>query len=1458
MTNRPKCLMLALLATSAIAFAQPLQCSANAANSATLRSTSLAEPTSDVILTCTGGTPTPFGQTVPAINFTLTSNATVTSRLLASPWSEALLLVDEPVPLIQSACTVQNAACVVQGVGSGTGTYNGTAGHPNIFQGSQVSSNSIAFLNIPLDPTGTGTPRIFRFTNLKVNATSVAVGSSVTFSITASPTLTITNSLVTVGTTQNPVNVTARSVQTGANGVSQFGITFIEGFPYAFKTRTTAVDPLTSPQPVNQNNTGQFFPGVETVFYNNSLGPVPGRGNLSLAGLADTGTRFILLFSGIPAGIQVAANLSVPLGGSGSLRVVSTDSSGAGPFLSAGQGIFSPDQNGTVTVVYEVLNADPLTIERADLTFLLIYSVGAPQLNSISVSAGLAPISRVGSTDQTAPLPRFSALSNLQISTLGISPTSIPQGSVNVPYSQLFTATGGIGPYNWTASNLPPGLMMSTSGILNGAPTTIGNYLITVTVTDATLSSASVQLGLVVANGFIITTTAVPNGTVGVPYSTTILTSGATGNVTMSVSPSTLFGQSILPPGLSLAPGGSLTGTPISAGTFGFTVLAMDQGGHQYSQRFTMVIAPALVLQTTSPIGSGVAGGGNYAFTFTATGGTPPYNFTIDTPPPGLLLTPRGLLTGSPTAAGTFVFNVTVTDGQQVSVTKKYQVSFAAAPSLLQVSSTQLNFSALLGADPPPPQTLQVTTSSVAPVTFSVLLDSGTQGSAVPRWLSVQTLTGTTPSAILVFVDQSSLVVGTADARIRLTVPNDATRLPIDIAVHLDIAPSGAPRIDSAPALLRFRSNASSPSVISQTLQVRNIGGSGNVGFSTAVLQHSSWITGLSLASGQTVFNNTVPVTITVNTQGLNAGVYRDVVRIAGGGTSVDVPVSLFVAGTGPILHPDTRGVHFSARQGAGSSFTQTVRVLNTGDPGSLVNWQAEVITGNEWLTITPTRSTSTNTQPGTLTLGVSTNAAGLPVGQRWALVRLSDALSGDSPQYITAALDIAPSTAAAQPDLDGGFVNPGTLLNSFLQITPSPIRVFTSSSTPVNFQASAQTDDGGTWLQVSPTSNSASTFSNGIVNVTVNPAGLSGGIHKGQINVSMGTSLRTKDVTLVIRPAIGCVSTKLAVALGNLSTNFDVIAGTPVVISARVSDDCLNGIPNASVVATFSNGDPSLTLAGDGISNTYVETWQPSSAASNMSVTLRVSAPAFPPAVIVLTGTVEAGTAPVLNRGGIVSNLNPRLDAPLAPGDVVQLFGFGLAAQTVSPPNIPLLTSVGGTSVLVGVQQVPLFYVSAGQINAELPTNLTVGSPQSVIVSNNGTYSLPDEILITALDPGVATSAGNLIAQHADSSLVDPGHPAKPGETLVMYLVGMGATNPVGVTGAPAPGLPLAPAVVQPTVMVGGQTATVLFAGLTPGGIGLYQINFIVPPTARSGLQGVSIQQNDAVANASNLIVAP
>ncbi len=313
--------------------------------------------------------------------------------------------------------------------------------------------------------------------------------------------------------------------------------------------------------------------------------------------------------------------------------------------------------------------------------------------------------------------------------------------------------------------------------------------------------------------------------------------------------------------------------------------------------------------------------------------------------------------------------------------------------------------------------------------------------------------------------------------------------------------------------------------------------------------------------------------------------------------------------------------------------------------------------------------------------------------------------------------------------------------------------------------------------------------------------------------------------------------------------------AGTFVALTAQVTDDCNNPVPNATVVAVFSNGDPALTLAGDGLTNLYSETWQPNSPAANASITLRAAVPLLQPASLVLAGTIEAGTAPLLSRGGTVNNLNPRLDAPLSPGDVVQIFGANLATQYISAASVPLPTSLAGTVVVAGTQQLPLYFASPGQINAELPVTLPAGSPQSILVANNGAYSLPDEILITPVDPGVATASGVLIAQHADFTLVSADRPAKPGETLVMYLVGMGSTNPPGVTGSPQTGS-LASAVVQPVVTVGGQPAVVAFAGLTPGGIGLYQINFTVPTGALPGLLDVNVTQGDQAANTSKLLV--
>jgi uncharacterized protein (TIGR03437 family) len=168
-----------------------------------------------------------------------------------------------------------------------------------------------------------------------------------------------------------------------------------------------------------------------------------------------------------------------------------------------------------------------------------------------------------------------------------------------------------------------------------------------------------------------------------------------------------------------------------------------------------------------------------------------------------------------------------------------------------------------------------------------------------------------------------------------------------------------------------------------------------------------------------------------------------------------------------------------------------------------------------------------------------------------------------------------------------------------------------------------------------------------------------------------------------------------------------------------------------------------------------------------------------------------------------------------------------------------------------------PLFFISGGQVNAQIPWEIEPGQ-YSVIANVNGALSLPDTITVNPVQPAVVALAdGHAIAQHANGKLVKSTNPAKPGETVIIYLVGMGATNPAVASGHPAPSSPLAKAVTQPIVTVDGQNAKVSFAGLTPGGIGLYQIDFKVPASVPNGDLELIVTQDGVAGTATKLTVA-
>jgi uncharacterized protein (TIGR03437 family) len=295
------------------------------------------------------------------------------------------------------------------------------------------------------------------------------------------------------------------------------------------------------------------------------------------------------------------------------------------------------------------------------------------------------------------------------------------------------------------------------------------------------------------------------------------------------------------------------------------------------------------------------------------------------------------------------------------------------------------------------------------------------------------------------------------------------------------------------------------------------------------------------------------------------------------------------------------------------------------------------------------------------------------------------------------------------------------------------------------------------------------------------------------------------------------------------LVNNFSSPAAWPTPLAILLVNDCGSAIPNAQVVATFSNGDPPLALALANVaSGLYSGTWTPRNSAVQVAITARATAPGFPPAAATLTGAVTPNNAPILTPGSTLHIFDPQMGAGLGPGTIVQLYGQYLAPQVTSAPSIPLATTLSGTSVIVGGLEAPLFFVSPDQINLQLPYELSAGQQYQVIVSANGALTTPDIIQLTPVSPGLAALAdGALIAQHGDGTLVTETSPAKPGENLVMYTAGLGDTdNPVS-TGAAAPSNPLDRPLTMPALTINGETANILFAGLTPGLVGLYQVNF-------------------------------
>ncbi len=281
-------------------------------------------------------------------------------------------------------------------------------------------------------------------------------------------------------------------------------------------------------------------------------------------------------------------------------------------------------------------------------------------LGAVAFLTGCTSSLHVNSSGSTTP------------ATLTISTSTLAAATAGAAYSSSIAATGGTTPYSFSATGLPAGFSISSSGTISGTPaqSAVGTAAVNVTVTDAgkPQQSASATLSLTVSTatqtGLAITTTTLPSGTIGAPYTAPINVSGGSSPFS--------FSATGLPSGLSIGGStGTISGTPqgpAGTATVSITVTDLKNGTANASLALTVSAAQSgtLAISTTSLPAATV--GASYSGTVQAAGGTTPYTFNATGLPSGFTINASsGSITGTPTQSeiGTASVTVTVLDSTQ-------------------------------------------------------------------------------------------------------------------------------------------------------------------------------------------------------------------------------------------------------------------------------------------------------------------------------------------------------------------------------------------------------------------------------------------------------------------------------------------------------------------------------------------------------------------------------------------------------------------------------------------------------------------------------------------------------------------------------------------------------------------------------------------------------------------------
>ncbi len=795
-------------------------------------------------------------------------------------------------------------------------------------------------------------------------------------------------------------------------------------------------------------------------------------------------------------------------------------------------------------------------------------------------------------------------------------------------------------------------------------------------------------------------------------------------------------------------------------------------------------------------------------------------------------------------------------------------VTLTAGAATISVTPTTLSFQQVQAATPAAAKTVMLS-ATPAVGSWSVATTN------MPSWLSVSPNSGSFGQTASIYPNASSMSLGPGSYQTTVTFA-DSNGSPTSLAVQVVLtvtAPTGAPVLAVLPTTIIVTGGvATTPLPV--YVQISNNGG-GTLNWQatlSVVFLLNGQSTPLSQGSGTATPGS--PSIINLRLPNLPGGLYAGNLTFTAGTQTQTVPI-IFQESNIVYRVPET-GFSFYMTAGGTPPPPQTLYIQNPLSSSQIFTIAQERGQVQETIT-SPVPIAAGNA--GSATITVPASASSLAAGEYDSTFVISEQNAPSTEVLVQ--LHVLPPTAPPGPSAYPlGFALTPTVLTQSVQLSAA-----NASSLP--FTLSVSTLSGGNWLTATSTSTQLGA-TGATVNVAASASSLptTPGVYQGTVTVSYPTIPSSQDITVflvipknsgthpeITRGASGltCTPAQMIMALRGLGSNFNSTVGYPVNLEAQLIDDCGNPITSATVIAGFSTGDPalSLSLIGTGI---YGATWTPLSA-NPATVTITGINAGFTTVTGIVPGTVGANATPppVISANGFVNGASFTQNGQVSPGAIVSLFGSNLATGNNGNSGFPLPTTLGGIKVTMGGVDTPLFFAGNGQVNAQVPTTLTPNSQISVQArgfSGNTEMldSVPASLFVQATTPGIflapETNLPNqgAILNNPGLQVIDASHPATAGDVITIYCTGLGATNPSVPTGLAAPSTqPLALVTSPVTVTFGTQTTPVIpqFVGLTPGLVGLYQVNVAVP----AGLQAsnavtVVLNQNGLTSNAATIAV--